>query len=452
MPVKPIPSPTPTQNACRLCAPLGASLAFRGVQSCVAVLHGSQGCATYIRRYLIGHFREPMDIASSSFHEEAAIFGGEKNLIDALENVITQYQPAVIGVASTCLAETIGEDLPMILKAFAKKNRDVPLPRLVQVSTPSYKGSHTQGFHATTRAIAEALAIGGEPIQQVAIFPGMISPADMRYLEEVLHDFALPAVIAPDYSDTLDGQAVAQYQPLPAGGTPISQWQSLGRSLASISLTATTAEAHRAGAFLQQTFSVPEHVIGQPIGIKRTDTLFLILERLSGNSTPEKHRAERGRLIDAYVDGHKFLFGKKVAIYGDEDLVASLAGFVSELGMRPSVCATGGKSPLFKKVLHNNIETPIDDVEVLEDADFADVEAAIERTRPDIVLGHSKGYPMSRRIHAPLIRVGFPIHDRIGAQRVHHIGYRGTQELFDRIINALLETQQNASSVGYINW
>ena len=49
----------------------------------------------------------------------------------------------------------------------------------------------------------------------------------------------------------------------------------------------------------------------------------------------------------------------------------------------------------------------------------------------------------------PLVRVGFPIHDRIGGQRILHVGYRGTQQLFDRIANALIEVGQEASAVGY---
>ncbi|MFZ0051635.1 MAG: nitrogenase component 1, partial [Desulfobaccales bacterium] len=59
-----------TTNACKLCKPLGACLAFRGVEGAVPFLHGSQGCATYMRRYIISHFREPMDIASSSLGEK----------------------------------------------------------------------------------------------------------------------------------------------------------------------------------------------------------------------------------------------------------------------------------------------------------------------------------------------------------------------------------------------
>ena len=96
---------TATQNACKLCNPLGACLAFRGIESCVPFLHGSQGCATYIRRYLISHYKEPIDIASSNFHEETAVFGGSHNLKIGLKNVSDQYKPQVIGVATTCLTE-----------------------------------------------------------------------------------------------------------------------------------------------------------------------------------------------------------------------------------------------------------------------------------------------------------------------------------------------------------
>ena len=52
-----------TTNACKLCAPLGAALAFKGMEGAVPFLHGSQGCATYMRRYIISHFNEPIDIA-----------------------------------------------------------------------------------------------------------------------------------------------------------------------------------------------------------------------------------------------------------------------------------------------------------------------------------------------------------------------------------------------------
>ena len=69
--------------------------------------------------------------------------------------------------------------------------------------------------------------------------------------------------------------------------------------------------------------------------------------------------------------------------------------------------------------------------------------------KPDIVIGSSKGYRLARKMGVPLIRVGFPIHDRIGGQRVLHLGYAGAQQLYDRTVNALMEKKQTDSTVGY---
>ena len=91
-----------TRNSCKLCAPLGASMVFKGIEGCVPLIHGSQGCATYIRRYMISHYKEPVDIASSNFSEETTVYGGSKNFITGIKNIIKQYKPSVIGIASTC--------------------------------------------------------------------------------------------------------------------------------------------------------------------------------------------------------------------------------------------------------------------------------------------------------------------------------------------------------------
>jgi nitrogenase molybdenum-iron protein NifN len=124
------PSHVSTRNACKLCSPLGACFVFRGIENTVPFLHGSQGCATYIRRYMIGHFREPVDIASSSFGEASAVFGGRANLTEGLRNVIRQYQPEMVGIATTCLAETIGDDVRLYLRELNEQLRSegVALP------------------------------------------------------------------------------------------------------------------------------------------------------------------------------------------------------------------------------------------------------------------------------------------------------------------------------------
>ena len=88
-------------------------------------------------------------------------------------------------------------------------------------------------------------------------------------------------------------------------------------------------------------------------------------------------------------------------------------------------------------------------IRVLDNADFVEIEKATGEAQPDLIVGHSKGFAMAKRMNIPLVRIGFPVHDRVGGARLLHLGYRGTQQLFDRIANALIEKRQAASTVGY---
>jgi nitrogenase molybdenum-iron protein NifN len=442
---------TATQNACKLCNPLGACLAFRGIENCVPFLHGSQGCATYIRRYLISHYKEPIDIASSNFHEESAVFGGSHNLQVGLKNVTEQYKPEVIGIATTCLSETIGDDVPMILRDYTKSYKNgSPMPIMIHASTPSYQGSHIDGFHAAVRATVEKLAEGGNRQNLVNMFPNMVSPADLRYLKEIFHDFSLPCMLLPDYSQTMDGGPWGEYHRIPPGGTPASAIAAAGRATASIEFSSTLAESKSASGYLEEVFGVKRHQLALPIGIKGSDKFFELLETITEQQRPEKYEDERRRLIDAYADGHKYLFEKRVILYGEEDLVIAMTAFLREIGMTPVLCASGGKSGQFKNKLTELIpDLQEQGIKVREGVDFVDIEDEAKVLKPDFLIGNSKGYTMSRKNNIPLLRIGFPIHDRFGGQRAHHIGYRGTQELFDRIVNTVIEQRQNASSIGY---
>jgi nitrogenase molybdenum-iron protein NifN len=162
-----------------------------------------------------------------------------------------------------------------------------------------------------------------------------------------------------------------------------------------------------------------------PIGISSTDKIFNLLETLSGKKTPQKYINERGRLIDSYFDSHKYVFGKKAVVYGEADFVTAMAAFLEETGIKPVLCATG-------------------------DMDFMDIAENARILSPDLIIGNSKGYPLSRELNIPHIRVGFPIHDRVGGQRILHLGYRGAHDLFDAITNSLIKHKQDTSPVGYM--
>lgn len=423
-----------TRNSCKLCAPLGASVVFKGIEGCVPLIHGSQGCATYIRRYMISHYKEPVDIASSNFSEQATVYGGSRNFITGINNIISQYHPGVIGIASTCLSETIGEDIAGHIRNYKETNEGIkePLPVFIHTSTPSYCGSHADGFYNTILATVKSIAKEGTRRNFINIIPGFVSPADIRYLKELLEAFDISYILFPDYSTTLDNEHLGEYQLIPAGGTSIADITRMADSRATIEFGTTfnknsvrvssPVQLQTAGEWLETEHIVKNYQLPLPIGIDATDRFVEVLKKISGSPLPEVFRKERGRLVDAYVDAHKYVFGKKALIYGESDLVESLSAWLREIGIEPCTVKNG---------------------------DFEQLRAYACEIKPDLLIGNSKGYYIARELKIPIVRIGFPIHDRFGATRMHHIGYKGTQELFDRVVNALIEYKQENSPVGY---
>jgi nitrogenase molybdenum-iron protein NifN len=239
------------------------------------------------------------------------------------------------------------------------------------------------------------------------------------------------------------------YPLIPAGGTPLTAIRKMGCSEATLELGRTLPDIS-AGASLRDRHGVPLHRLGLPIGIRETDRFLAAIHEITGTGIPEQYTNSRGRLIDAMVDGHKYIFAKRAVVYGEEDLVVGLTSFLAEIGIQPVLCATGGRSGNFAKAISAVLAGMKGDMpEVHENVDFFDIEERAKNLHIDLLIGHSKGYAFARRENIPLVRVGFPIHDRMGGQRILHLGYHGAQMLFDTITNTIIAKKQDDSDVGY---
>ena len=356
-------------------------------------------------------------------------------------------------MATTCLSETIGDDMQKIIHKYKDDNKDdEKLPELAFVNTPSFKGTHADGFHNAVYSLIKQFAGYSVSSDTINLFPGFLSTADLRHLKEITADFELKTILLPDYSETLDYGYTGEYEKIPSGGTTIDEIKMTGSSKASIELgyilNKATNTSETAAGYLEKNFAIPRFNLNLPVGIKATDALFTVLEMLSGKKTPEKYLKQRGRLVDSYVDGHKYVFGKKAVVYGEEDFVVAMISFLEEIGIQTILCASGGDSGLLKKTIDEKIK-PREEIRVHNNYDFEDMATACRELQPDLLIGNSKGYYIARELNIPLVRLGFPIHDRIGGQRIKHVGYAGTQELFDKIANALIEYKQDHSPVGY---
>lgn len=426
-----------TANPCKMCMPMGASLAFKGIENCMILLHGSQGCSTYIRRHISAHYNEPVDIASSSLTESGTVYGGADNLKKGLNNLLRLYQPKCIGVITTCLAETIGEDIERITREYLDEYEyDVDL---VPVHTPGYGASQYEGYYFALRKIVEYYVKGKKYNNKINIIVSDLSPGDVRELKRILNLFKINYIMLPDISDTLDSPFAKEYNKIPSGGTKLEEIEEMGGSQATIELGKLVADEYSPGVYLENAFNVPLYRCPIPIGLENTDLLYNILSELSGNPIPDELLLERGRMLDAMIDSHKYNGRGVAAIFGTPEIIYSVSSLCMENGIQPRIVATGSKLKQLSEILENKISTGGYDSLVLDDTDFLTIEKQIDKKGINILIGHSDGKFIMEKKNIPLIRIGFPVHDHVGAQRRVNIGYQGSLRLLDDITNALLD-------------
>lgn len=428
-------------NPCKMCVPLGSVTALYGIARCMSILHGSQGCSTYIRRHMATHYNEPVDIASSSLTEEGTVFGGEKNLLIGLENLIRLYNPEVIGVSTTCLAETIGEDVAAIIKKFYELHPECKV-KIIPISSPSYAGTHFDGFFRAIRAIVENVDMDTSKNNKINIVTGIISPADTRYLKRLLESMKIDYILLPDISENLDRGYSKEYDRLPKGGTPLSEIVKMAGAKYTIELSTFNEDKFSPAVYLNEKYGVPYCRLDLPIGLKATDALVSKLKELGGIISDDLKK-ERGRYLDGMIDSHKYNATGRAAVFGEPDFVKAAINLCCENGIVPVVCATGSVCNNFDESLRKQIEKTakvqfVDKINIMDDADFNAIKNAVIDCRANIMIGSGDGYRIEEKTDIPLLRCTFPIHDRVGGQRVQMFGYEGSMRLLDSIANTLL--------------
>jgi len=429
-------------NPCKMCMPMGAVSALCGIKGCMSILHGSQGCATYIRRHMATHYNEPIDIASSSLTEEGTVFGGEANLLKGLRNLIDLYNPEVIGVCTTCLAETIGENVNAIVEKFHQENPELNV-KIVNVASPGYGGTQNEGWFAAIRAVLEQTEANTEANGKINIITPQISPADTRWLKAFLNEMRIAYILLPDLSDSLDGATEKRYNRLKTSGTTISDIAAMAGARMTIEFSEFTDWKNSPAEYLKESHGVPYVKLPLPVGVRGMDKLIRVLTDAGGFASDETIKA-RGRFLDAMVDSHKHCAVVRAAVYGDPDFVAALVRLCCENGILPILAATGSASAKLRETLIQEVGECqkfrfADDIRILDDSDFAEIENICQELGANLLIGNSDGRRIAHKLNIPLIRCAFPIHDYVGGQRVRILGFEGSLNLLDQAANAMLE-------------
>lgn len=432
-------------NPSKTCQPIGAMYASLGIHRCLPHSHGSQGCYAYHRSTLTRHYKEPIMAATSSFTEGSAVFGGQANLLEAIQNIFTVYSPEVIAVHTTCLSETIGDDIPQIISKAAEEGKIPKGKYVIHANTPSYIGSHITGFANMVKAMVNYFAaISAVKENQVNIIPGFVEPSDMREIKRIAAEIGLRIVCFPDTSGVVDTPQTGRYQFYSRGGVHVKSLKTIGESVATVALgQLASAPAARA---LDAKCKVKCEISSLPIGLSATDRFVDLLRNIAGQSVPNSINEERGQLLDMMTDMQQYFYGKRVALFGDPDHLVALTEFLNDLNMKPVYIVTGTPGAKFETRIRDILQESVPAVKVSAACDLFMLHQWIKNESVDLLIGNTYGKYIARDEDIPFVRFGFPILDRIGHSYFPIVGYRGAMRLVEKILDAVLDRKDRDSS------
>ena len=430
-------------NPAHACQPLGAELCAHGFEGTLPFVHGSQGCASYFRSTMNRHFREPAPAVCSAMSEDGAVFGGQNNLHEGLENAIALYKPKMIAIFTSCMPEIIGDDVSAFVKNARQKGlvpKEIPTPH---ANTPSFNGSYIHGYDSMLAAILETLtegrAVEGRCTGKLNFVAGFdANVGNYREYKKIFEAFEIPYTFLADISETFDSPLDGTYRIYP-GGTPLDEAADSvnGKATLSVAPYATT----KTFTWVKESYSGKHVSMPMPMGVAKTDAFLLQLSELFGKPVPDSLKAERGRAVDAMTDAHQYMHGKKFAVYGDPDYLVGYVSFLLEMGAKPHhvLCSKGSKK------LEKELRALLDaspygkDGKIYMNKDLWHLRSLLVTDPVDALIGDTHGKFAARDAKIPLFRFGFPIFDRVNKHRYPLVGYQGVINMVTEICNKFID-------------
>lgn len=412
--------------------PIGASLAFLGINRALPIMHGSQGCTAFGKVFFVRHFREPIPLQTTAMDQVSTVMNADENVILGLSAVAEKSKPALIGLPTTGLSETQGTDIKRLVKQFYAEHPEFAHIPVVPVNTPDFTGCLESGYALAVKAMLEVLIPSsshpGKRHKQVNVLAGsFLTPGDIEHLKELIESFGMRPLVLPDIADSLDGHlSETETSPLTLGGTPVSEIYSMGESIATLVLGNSLFDA---ADLLKERTGVPDYRFNSLMGLLAVDSFVAVLAEISGKPVPEKIERQRAQLQDAMVDSHFMLGFARVAIAADPDMLFGFSQLVSEMGCEVVAAVSPARASILQEVAVPQVAI----------GDLEDLEIAARSNGAQFIISNSHAVETARRLKIPLLRAGFPQYDLIGGYQRLWVGYRGTRQALFDLANMLVE-------------
>ena len=407
-------------NPFKLSAPMGATLAFLGVHQCMPLMHGGQGCASFTKVYFTRHFAEPIAIQTTAVTDVTAILdGGDYSISEGVKNISKKVTPELIGLFTTGLTETKGDDVSGIAARL-----DVPL---VHVNTPDYEGGLEQGWAAACSAMIRQLTevVEGVDDNALVLLPHVsMTPLEVEKIADLIGAFGFNVVTLPDLSSSLDGHLGEKQAALSSGGIRVEQIRRLAQAGLVVSVGASMHSC--ALELLKKNPDMRHHHFTHLAGLTATDELIkVLLEETGFQAPPHQVGRWRDRLRDALLDCHFALGKTRFALTGEPDHLAAQAAILNEGGGRVALVIAAVDSPALDAIKANRILVgDLGDAENLA-ADY------------DLIVGGTHVEALADRLGKAMVLRGFPNWEQLGNQLVHDCLYEGGAYFLCEVANAV---------------
>jgi nitrogenase molybdenum-cofactor synthesis protein NifE len=366
-----------SQRACVYC---GARVVLNPITDAFHIVHGPIGCASYTWD-IRGSLSSGDDLYRNSFstdlQESDVIFGGEKKLKAAIEEVAVKYRPKLIFVYATCIVGVIGDDVGAVCREMSEKYN----MRVIPVKSPGFSGNKAVGYKMACNAIMELIIKHKQPKRRGINLLGDFNLAgEVWIIKDYLNKIGIPVI------STLTGDA--SYNSL------------IEAPAATLNVVQCAGSSTYLAARMEEEFDIP-YINVSFFGIEdTTDSLIRIAEAMQEEEL--KQRAieltgkETERLQEFLSAYSKKLKGKKAAIYvGGGFKAISLIKQFQAIGMKTVVVGTQtGKKEEYQKIQSLVSE----DTVILDDANPAELEKFMKEKGADILVGGVKERPLAYKL------------------------------------------------------
>ncbi len=397
-----------SQRACVYC---GARVVLNPITDAVHIVHGPIGCASYtwdIRGSLSSGEETYRNSFSTDLREDDIIFGGEKKLAAAIDEITEKNRPKAVFVYSTCVVGVIGDDLEAVCRIASEKHGINVIP----VQSTGFAGNKAMGYRAACEALMRLMET------ENAHSPDVTRAAKQPEgnLINILGDFNLAGEIwiIKNYLREIGIDVVSKI----TGDSTIEEIRKA--PAASFNIIQCAGSMGYLGKLMKEKYGLPFIKISF-IGVEDTVKSMLRIAMMTKNpeiiEKAEEFTEEQASITEFQLGKYRDrLRGKRAAAYvGGGFKAVSLIKQLKDLDIKPVLIGT----QTGKKEDYDNIRELTDEGTIIvDDSNPTELEHFIKTQKADFLIGGVKERPLAYKLG-----IGFCDHNH---ERKHPLcGFEG---------------------------